>query len=166
MMDDGRCAEILDSGEPCGGYAVTGSIYCFTHDPKSRQKRLEARSAGGKAAVKSKKRQKLIAEVVGVAQTVPMFPPAEDLPLDTMADLRTFAVEQANKLRLDGRQREELRRWMSFLLDLSKAEGALQGKDRDNDSGRAGPSPEPNTLAWLDRIARGSDESVEGSTPV
>lgn len=171
MTDDGRCAQILKSGQQCGGYAVTGSIYCFTHDPKSLKARTEARAKGGIAAREAKARQSLIREVVGVAQTsLPMFPTQDSAPdLESFEGLRTFAVSQVEKLRLDvdrgSRRGEELRRWMNFLLDLSKAEGALQSKDRglyDGD-GRAVNSPEPNTLAWLQRIARGPAEGVGGS---
>lgn len=174
MTDDGRCAQILKSGQPCGGYAVRNSIYCFTHDPQSLKKRTEARAKGGVAARESKARKSLISEVVAVAQTsLPMFPTQGGAPdLESFEGLRTFAVSQVEKLRLDvdrgERRGEELRRWMNFLLDLSKAEIAALGKGGGlNDGGaEAGTSPEPNTLAWLERIARGPAEGVGGSSPV
>lgn len=169
-MDDGRCAQILESGETCGGYAVKGSIYCFSHDPKSREKRLRARAAGGRAAGKAKRRESVVREVVAAAQVLPMFEVDSDLELGTMTDLRTFAVEQVKRLRLDfetgGYKRgEEIRHWMNFLLNLSKVEMALAGGRGEDGNGRTGaaPAPEPNTLAWLERIARGSAGGIAGS---
>ena len=41
------CIVIKSNGEPCGGYAVRGSNFCFTHDPASAQARTEAHRKGG-----------------------------------------------------------------------------------------------------------------------
>lgn len=48
-MSNGSCAGRTKAGEPCGGFAVTGSDYCFSHAPERAQQRLEARRKGGKA---------------------------------------------------------------------------------------------------------------------
>lgn len=34
-------------GKPCGGFAITGSKYCFAHDPSQARKRAKARKQGG-----------------------------------------------------------------------------------------------------------------------
>jgi hypothetical protein len=44
----GRCAKTLSNGRPCGGYAITGSPYCFRHSPETAAARYEASSRGGK----------------------------------------------------------------------------------------------------------------------
>ncbi len=44
-----RCKATTGAGKPCQSYVVTGSEYCFIHDPAQRQKRKQARSVGGKA---------------------------------------------------------------------------------------------------------------------
>jgi len=38
---------ILDDGEQCGAYARTDKEYCFSHDPESREAKLEAVKKGG-----------------------------------------------------------------------------------------------------------------------
>ena len=45
----GTCKALTRDGRPCGGYAVSGSDYCFSHDPGSAERRIEVRSRGGKA---------------------------------------------------------------------------------------------------------------------
>jgi hypothetical protein len=44
-----RCEHVRRNGEPCRGYAVTGSRFCFAHDPVQAPKRDEARRRGGEA---------------------------------------------------------------------------------------------------------------------
>jgi len=44
-----RCAHVRPNGEPCRGYAVTGSRACFAHDPAQSAKRADARRRGGEA---------------------------------------------------------------------------------------------------------------------
>jgi hypothetical protein len=48
-LDAARCAEIRADGEPCGGFAIAGSRYCFAHDPAQAGKRDLARRRGGQA---------------------------------------------------------------------------------------------------------------------
>ena len=43
------CKATSKTGAPCGAFTVTGSDYCFNHDPASAAKRAAARSKGGKA---------------------------------------------------------------------------------------------------------------------
>lgn len=45
----GLCSATNAAGQPCGAFAVTGSQYCFSHDPARRAQAAEARRAGGKA---------------------------------------------------------------------------------------------------------------------
>jgi hypothetical protein len=44
-----RCKGTNRRGEPCGCYALTGSAYCFAHDPKRRDEFRAASSKGGAA---------------------------------------------------------------------------------------------------------------------
>jgi hypothetical protein len=44
-----RCAATRKDGSACGGYAVGGSVYCFSHDPLRAGAIAEARRAGGRA---------------------------------------------------------------------------------------------------------------------
>lgn len=43
------CIKLTKRGKPCRAYAVSGSQYCFTHDPKLAATRAKGNSAGGKA---------------------------------------------------------------------------------------------------------------------
>ena len=47
MASDRHCKEILEDGEQCGAYALTGKEHCFSHDPESREAKLEAVHKGG-----------------------------------------------------------------------------------------------------------------------
>jgi len=42
-----RCKAINKFGEPCGGYALTGSEYCYIHDPARAADRAKTRKLGG-----------------------------------------------------------------------------------------------------------------------
>ena len=48
-MSAPHCAHVKTNGEPCRGYAVAGSRYCFAHDPAQADKRDDARRRGGTA---------------------------------------------------------------------------------------------------------------------
>lgn len=49
MIDsDRRCEEILEDGTRCGAYKISGSSYCFMHDPGNRTAAQRARKKGGK----------------------------------------------------------------------------------------------------------------------
>lgn len=43
------CIATKANGEPCGAYAVTGSVFCMSHDPSRAARMAQARSAGGRA---------------------------------------------------------------------------------------------------------------------
>lgn len=43
-----RCQAITKKGISCGAYAVTGSAYCFTHEPSRARERAEAHKRGGR----------------------------------------------------------------------------------------------------------------------
>lgn len=45
-----RCIFIKNNGERCGGYPVEGSSYCINHEPRMREKKLEAVKNGGAAS--------------------------------------------------------------------------------------------------------------------
>lgn len=42
-----RCSAKNRFGRRCHGFAVDGSAFCFWHDPRNAQKRLQARRLGG-----------------------------------------------------------------------------------------------------------------------
>jgi len=44
-----RCKEKNKRGEPCGTFVLTGSDYCFHHDPAMAKERAAARAKGGRA---------------------------------------------------------------------------------------------------------------------
>ncbi len=48
-MSAQRCIHTKRNGQPCGGFALAGSRFCFAHDPQQATKRDEARRRGGKA---------------------------------------------------------------------------------------------------------------------
>ena len=49
MTNDKKCKQILDDGTQCGAWALTGKAFCFSHDPESRERKLEAVKRGGLA---------------------------------------------------------------------------------------------------------------------
>ena len=44
-----RCAATNRKGDPCGGWAIGESEYCFAHDPERAAERLAASAKGGRA---------------------------------------------------------------------------------------------------------------------
>ncbi len=46
-MSGHHCAATRSNGGPCGAYAISGSEYCFHHDPASADEAREARRLGG-----------------------------------------------------------------------------------------------------------------------
>lgn len=42
-----QCRANNINGEPCGGFAVEGSDFCFIHSPERSKERAEARKKGG-----------------------------------------------------------------------------------------------------------------------
>ena len=44
-----RCTAKTKRGLPCKGWAVSGSDFCFVHDPSLAKERAAARSKGGRA---------------------------------------------------------------------------------------------------------------------
>jgi hypothetical protein len=49
-----QCKAKTKNGKPCGGYAVTGSRFCLTHDPGRARERAERNRAGGLARLSPK----------------------------------------------------------------------------------------------------------------
>ncbi len=43
------CKAMTKTGDPCAAFCVTGSDYCYNHDPRLAAQRAESRSRGGKA---------------------------------------------------------------------------------------------------------------------
>lgn len=42
-----RCVQLLSDGTQCGAWALQGKDFCFSHDPESREAKLEACRTGG-----------------------------------------------------------------------------------------------------------------------
>lgn len=49
MITSTYCQQKTKTGSPCRAYAVTGSNYCWSHDPGLRTQRTQARQNGGTA---------------------------------------------------------------------------------------------------------------------
>ena len=49
MTDDKKCKHTLDDGTSCGAWALKEKNFCFSHDPDSRERKLEAVRKGGLA---------------------------------------------------------------------------------------------------------------------
>lgn len=47
-----NCKKIFENGENCGGYSITNSEFCFSHDPASRDLKDLAIKKGGLAVKK------------------------------------------------------------------------------------------------------------------
>jgi len=75
-----RCAHVHPSGRPCGGFAVSGSKYCFAHAPEQAEKRDAARRRGGQAGK------------VAVL-------PASDLPVRSLNDVVGLVEATINEVR-------------------------------------------------------------------
>lgn len=52
VTENKRCKSLNRNGEPCQGYAMADG-YCFSHSPELEEKRLEARTKGGRNSAKS-----------------------------------------------------------------------------------------------------------------
>jgi hypothetical protein len=81
-----KCQATTKKGAPCNAYAVSGSAYCFHHDPALAPQRKQARSKGGQA------RHSRRIGPVGQAQP---------LPLNTTTDvvaLLQWAIDQTRQL--------------------------------------------------------------------
>ncbi len=77
-----QCQHIKDSGTRCEANAITGSVYCFFHDPAKAKERAAARKAGGH---KNK------------AVVLPAATP--DVPLDKISDVVRLLGETINQVR-------------------------------------------------------------------
>lgn len=80
----GQCRHLKSDGSCCHAYALTGSLYCFVHDPASAQKRDAARVKGGKE--RSRK-----------AAVLPVNTP--DLHLYTAGDVTSLLKDTVNQVR-------------------------------------------------------------------
>jgi hypothetical protein len=79
-MPNGRCAFIKADGGRCGGYAIRGSVHCFSHAEEVKEARQEARQRGGEAK----------------KAPLPSLPP---LPLRNFDDVNTAIEDAHNALR-------------------------------------------------------------------
>lgn len=49
MSEPLKCCHLLEDGKQCGAYALAEKDLCFSHDPQSKQAKLEAVTKGGRA---------------------------------------------------------------------------------------------------------------------
>jgi hypothetical protein len=66
----GQCQHLKPDGSPCRATPLTGSAYCWFHDPARAEQRREAQRAGARAT-----------------NSKPDPAPVEDVPLQTVADV-------------------------------------------------------------------------------
>ncbi len=74
-MPSQKCNATNRDGNPCNGYAVEDSVYCFQHDPARAVERRQARRKGGRARHRRR--------IGAIGQPEPV-------TLDTMADVATL----------------------------------------------------------------------------
>jgi len=77
-----RCQQIKDDGTRCRTGVMTGSTFCFFHDPRQATKRTEARKAGGRKKA---------------AAVLPAATP--DRPLQAIPDVVSLLGETINQVR-------------------------------------------------------------------
>ena len=77
-----QCVQTKADGTPCRAAAVTGSDYCFAHDPAMAGEREAARQAGGR---------------VGKTRVLP--PETSAVPLSSMADVIALLGLTINEVR-------------------------------------------------------------------
>ncbi len=90
MAGDRRCEHVHEDGTPCKAAPMSGSGFCWFHDPAHAEARTEARRRGGHASIR---RQVLDAD-------------APDLTLDNVRDVLDgieSTVNLVRKGRLDNR---------------------------------------------------------------
>jgi hypothetical protein len=49
MSEEKKCKQILSDGSQCNAWVLTDKQFCFSHDPQSREAKLEAVRKGGSA---------------------------------------------------------------------------------------------------------------------
>ena len=84
-----QCNEVKSDGSRCGAYPISGSDYCFAHDPARAAERQAARQSGGR-----------------VGKTKVLSPETPDAPLLSMADvvaLLGLTINQVRRGELDPR---------------------------------------------------------------
>lgn len=47
--DPAKCSHILENGKQCGAFALSGKDLCFSHDPASREAKIDAVTRGGQS---------------------------------------------------------------------------------------------------------------------
>lgn len=74
-----KCRAITKNGLPCGGFAISGSEFCFTHDPHHANQREIAHYKGGQARQAQRRFVKLWVKKVS------SFEPKEPVILESKA---------------------------------------------------------------------------------
>ena len=77
-----QCRGTKADGTPCRANAMTGSEYCFFHDPAKAEEQEAARQAGGR-----------------VGKTTVLSPDTPDAPLSSMADVVALLGQTINQVR-------------------------------------------------------------------
>jgi len=77
-----QCTQVKADGTRCRANAITGSNYCFAHDPARAEERQAARQAGGR-----------------VGKTKVLSPETPDAPLSKATDVVALLGETINQVR-------------------------------------------------------------------
>ena len=80
-----ECEFMKISGKRCRAPAITGSKFCFFHDPSRAEQRKQAQSAGGLASSEGRSRWE--------------WEPVEPLNLHRARGLAELVIEQLNEMR-------------------------------------------------------------------
>ena len=82
MAKTKQCKAKKTDGTQCGGYAMAGSDYCFSHNPKTVDRHREAARAGGR-----------------VGKSITPGPDSDEIRIGSSEDLLTATVQTINEVR-------------------------------------------------------------------
>ena len=81
MINDKKCKHTSDEGGRCNAFALKGKEFCFSHDPESRGKKLEAVKKGG------------------LAREITIETPLAKVSISTPKDVATLLAQTINEVR-------------------------------------------------------------------
>ncbi|MEI6438001.1 MAG: hypothetical protein WCO69_04545 [Candidatus Omnitrophota bacterium] len=87
MSEPLKCSHFHEDGKQCGAFALTGKALCFSHDPESREAKLEAVVKGGQTKAK-----RVTEPLTPVGIKVPQ--DVVTLLIQTIGELRSGEVDQ------------------------------------------------------------------------
>lgn len=96
-----QCEYTNENGQQCGGYAIDGSIYCLSHDPNQKNKRIERSQKGGSSETYQKLDLKL-----------------EPMTIKNASDIIGATVQTVNELR-EGKLPPKMASTIGYLLGIA-----------------------------------------------